>query len=147
MALYLGKFCQLYEAVADSIESERYLIYSAAGGAILENATTLRYYSQHLDLTALASAWGTPTMSSDLLEGATNTLDKLCRGNGFTWDALVAHRFDELSNAAGADTPSRINIATCLDKGHSDKPQMRRAVRTAASNRTIPDAVTFVQEG
>jgi len=124
VALYLGKFRQLYEAVADSVEKEQYLVYAAAGRAIIENAATFRYYSLHEDLVALADAWGTPAMSANLLETATSTLDKLVRGNRFTWDAFVARRFDELSNVADGDTPSQVNVATCLKKWYKDSPPL-----------------------
>ena len=125
IALYLSKFRQLYEALAASVEAEQYLLYAATGRAIIENAATLRYYSFHPDLLALQAAWGTPQMSDQVLRCATNTLDTLVRGNRFTWEAFVAHRFDELASSPDGDTPNQIKVGTCLDKWYKVHPPMR----------------------
>ena len=100
-------------------------MYAAAGRTIIENAATLRYYSFHADLFALHAAWGTARMNDEVLRLGTNTLDKLVRGNRFTWEAFIAHRFDELASSPDGDTPSQINVATCLDKWYKDNPALR----------------------
>lgn len=125
IALYLSKFRQLYEALATSVEAEQYLVYAAAGRAIIENAATLRYYSFHPDLFALHAAWGTQRMNDEVLRSATNTLDKLIRGNRFTWEAFIAHRFDDLASSPDGNTPSQTKVGTCLDKWYKDHPALR----------------------
>jgi hypothetical protein len=100
-------------------------VFAAGGREIIENAATLRYYSLHADLVALRGAWGTARMNDEVLRLGTNTLDKLVRGNRFTWEAFVAHRFDDLAGSPDGHTPSQINVATCLDKWCKDTPALR----------------------
>jgi hypothetical protein len=41
---YVSKFAQLSEAILDSIEDQRFLVYALAGRSSIEATATLRYY-------------------------------------------------------------------------------------------------------
>jgi hypothetical protein len=125
IALYIAKFQQLYSAMASALEDETYLIYAAAGRAILENGATLRYYARHQDFATLQNAWGTPEMSDSILRRAISTLDRLCRGSRFTWDAFMESRFDELGSKGPEDPLSQVSVTTCLEKWYREKPKLR----------------------
>jgi hypothetical protein len=53
VAVYVAKFRQLYEAVAESLNHGRHLIYAQSGRSILENIATVRHYSRQEDLVAI----------------------------------------------------------------------------------------------
>jgi hypothetical protein len=125
IAIYAAKFWQFYEAVATSLEDERYLIYAAAGRAILENTAMLRHYSRHADLRALREAWGTRLMNDAVLRTATKTLDRLVRGNRFSWDAFIEGRFADLGGKPNDELLSQVSVAKCLEELYKEKPNTR----------------------
>src|SRR5690606_36477743 len=80
VALYTAKFKDLYEALADSLNRGRYLIYAHTGRAIVETAASLRFHVRHPDVSALRNAKG--DLSAPVLEKAINVIDQLVRGSG-----------------------------------------------------------------
>src|SRR5690606_283288 len=125
VAVYVAKVRQLYETIAESLNNSRYLVYAQSARAIIESTATARYYSRHSDLVALKKAKERGTVPPAILEKAYKAIDRLVRGNRFSWDAFVSHRFHELSNVPDEPDLAQVNVQTCLDKWCKDEPKLR----------------------
>ncbi|WP_136513641.1 hypothetical protein [Geomonas edaphica] len=115
LSVYIDKFRQLYAALAQSLLDENYLVYSMCGRSIIENAATFRYYARNKGFSELFSSKCDDGYSEATLKNLINLLDKLVRGNRFSWDAFMEGRFTELTNQAGQEHPSQTNVMTCIE--------------------------------
>lgn len=125
VAVYMAKFKQLYESVADSLNHSRYLVYAQAGRSILENTATIRHYSRHRDLVAIREARRQGSIPTHVLEKAITTVDRLVRGNRFTWQAFVSNKFNELSGVPDYPEMAQVNVQTCLANWYKESPQIK----------------------
>ena len=122
MSIYADKFLQLYEAVAESLLSERYLIYAQSARSILENAATLRYYARTPEMSQFRASLA-PTI--EMASAALANLDKLIRGNRFSWGAFLEGRPDELRAEADHEHLSQTHVQTCLKHWFRESPDMK----------------------
>ena len=121
MSVYADKFLQLYGAVAESLLSERYLIYAQSARSILENAATLRYHSKDADVTLLRTS---ERPSTESIAAAFSKLDRLIRGSRFTWDALLSGRFDEVRAKPDYEELRQTHVQTCLGHWYRESPKV-----------------------
>jgi len=122
MSVYSDKFLQLYDVVAESLLSERYLIYAQSARSILENAATLRYYSRDSDVTQLRTS---EQSSPEMIAAALSKIDLLIRGSRFSWEAFIAGRFDELRAEPDYQELRQTHVQTCLDHWSRESPTVK----------------------
>lgn len=120
VAVYTEKFKQLYGSIADSLNHRRYLLYAQSGRSILENAATIRYYARHKDLIALREAKRQGSIPKPTLDAAITAVDRLIRGNRFSWDAFISGKFGELSKVPSG--PQQVHVQACLDNWYKESP-------------------------
>jgi hypothetical protein len=60
-----------------------------------------------------------------VLEKAITTVDRLIRGNRFSWQAFVSKKFDELSNVPDDPEMAQVNVQTCLGNWYKESPQVK----------------------
>lgn len=125
IAVYMAKFRQLYESIAESLNYSHYLIYAQSARSILENTATVRYYSRHSDLIAIRNARRKGPIPIPVLEKSIATVDRLVRGNRFSWQAFVSKKFDELSNVPDDTKIAQVHVQTCLDNWYKESPQVK----------------------
>lgn len=125
VAIYVAKFKQLYESIVNNLNHCHYLIYAQSGRSILENTATLRYYSRHKDLHAVRQALSTGSVPTSTLNTAIQTVDKLIRGNRFTWQAFIERRFSELEDAPEDPKLKQEHVQDCLRHWYKDNPSMK----------------------
>src|ERR1041384_3161221 len=92
VAVYVVKFQQLYECIVESLNSDRHLTYALAARSVIENAATIRHYARHNDFRALRDARSAGRVTTALLNAAILRVDRLIRGNRFTWEAFISKR-------------------------------------------------------
>lgn len=124
LSVYVDKFKQLYDSLAQSLLSEYYIIYAQSGRSIIENAATLRYYSRQQAFVDLSSSQSSTGYETKLLDNAITLLDRLARGSRFSWDAFIEGRFKDLSKNPEQEHLSQTNIKTCLTHWQKDSPNL-----------------------
>jgi hypothetical protein len=60
-----------------------------------------------------------------VLEKSITTVDRLVRGNRFSWQAFVSKKFDGLSNVPDDPNMAQIHVQTCLDNWYKESPQVK----------------------
>lgn len=132
---YASKFAQLSEAVLDSIEQKRYLIYALAGRSLIEFTATLHYYitNQYRPLLAKAS------LDVEEMKGLLAIDDRHLRGGRFDWDSFFFKRYSKLKDDAVKQLASKkakqkfivdgiiseqVNVLTCIEKWAEKTPEV-----------------------
>ncbi len=124
VAVYVAKFRQLYEALGESIDARRYLVYAQVGRSILENAASLRYYATHEDLRRMSAARDEGKVLAEQLKVAFAAVDKMVRGSRFRWTAFLEKRFEDLAKQSDDEGILQVNVQTCLSKWYKDSPSV-----------------------
>lgn len=132
---YASKFSQLSEAVLDSIENKRFLIYALASRSLIETTATLRYYVVHQYKPLLDK----PSLSFDEMEQLIAIDDRHLRGGRFDWESFFFLRYQQLKDDAVKQLESKkakqkhiaqgiiaeqVNMLTCIEKWAEETPEI-----------------------
>lgn len=131
---YVAKFAQLTEAICESIDNDRYLIYALAGRSLIESTATLRYYTLFQYKPLLDKGLQTSADMKALIE----IDDRHLRGSRFDWDAFFSKRYVQLIDDAVKTLRNKkknqkyiakgiiveqVNILTCIEKWAEVTPE------------------------
>jgi hypothetical protein len=135
---YVTKFAQMSEAILDSVDDQRFLVYAMAGRSLIEMVATLRYYL----LENYKPLLNKGSLSMEEMNKLLEIHHRHMRGSRFDWDAFFSGRYEELDVAAAqalADKkakaktkkdpsseglPNQINVMTCIEKWGEETPRI-----------------------
>lgn len=124
---YVSKFAQLSEAVLESVENKRYLVYALAGRSLIEHTATLRYYM----LFKYKPLFEDGSLTTSDLKHLIDIDDCHLRGGRFNWEAFFFKRYKQLKNDAVSQLAKKktkqkhlvqgivaeqVNVLTCIEK-------------------------------
>lgn len=132
---YVSKYAQLSEAILDSVDDQRFLIYALAGRSLIESIATLRYYVLHqykplLDKGSISHAEMRQLIEID---------DRHLRGGRFDWESFFSKHYQKLKEDAvksladkkakqkqisNTITAEQVNVLTCIEKWADDTPEV-----------------------
>ena len=132
---YVSRFTQLSEAVLDSAENKRYLIYALAGRALIEITATLRHYVLFQYKPLMDKGSLSPADLRKLIE----IDDRHLRGARFDWESFFFKRYSQLKDDAVKRLASKkakqkhmaegiiaeqVNVLTCVEKWAEVTPEV-----------------------
>jgi len=133
---YVSKFAQLSEAILDSVEDQRFLVYALAGRSLIESTATLRYYLLEKYKPLLDKA----SLSNEDMKMLIEIDDQHLRGGRFDWESFFTQRYDALKAAASkalldkkdksqkahvsSGLPHQTNVLTCIENWGKTSPEI-----------------------
>jgi hypothetical protein len=136
---YVSKVAQLSEALLDSVENNRYMIYALAGRSLIELTATLRYYVLFQYKPLLDKGLVTGSLTNAELKQLIDIDDRHLRGGRFDWDSFLFGRYTQLKDDAVKQLESKkakqkhiaqaiiteqVNVTTCVEKWAQVTPEV-----------------------
>ena len=132
---YISKFTQLSEAILDSMQNKRYMIYALAGRSLIEITATLRYYMLVQYKPLLDKGSLTLVEMKQLID----IDDRHLRGGRFDWESFLFEDYTKLKADAVKQLASKkakqkhiaegiiaeqVNISTCVETWAEAVPEV-----------------------